>query len=388
MSLQDTIKLAIIGMGNMGCQYAQMVTDGRVQGFELAAVTRIKPEKKEALKDVFTKDIPIYQSADELFADIREEKLALDAVIIATPHREHAKQVIEAMQLGLHVLCDKPSGICSREARKMQEEAARHKELVFAMMFNQRMNPLYQKMKEMVEKEIYGKLKRVNWVMTDWYRPDAYYDSVSWRGTWELDGGGILLNQCPHNLDLLQWICGMPERVQAFCHEGKYHQIEVEDEVTAYMEFANGATGMFYATTGEAPGMNRLELSFEDALLVCECGELRVCELGFHEPDYRRTATEQFAKLEGTWKKLSYEGENLQHVGILRNFEAAVRKREPLFVEGKEGRKSLLLSNIMYLSSWQKKMIELPQTVEEEKKLEKAFEVEYMRKKDSKNCPH
>lgn len=370
------IKLAIIGMGNMGCQYAQMVTDGRVQGFELAAVTRIRPEKKEQFKEVFEKDIPIYQSADELFDDVHEKKLEMDAVLIVTPHREHAKQVITALRLGLHVLCDKPSGIYSRQAREMNEEAAKHKELVFAMMFNQRMNPLYQKMKEIVESETYGKLKRVNWVITDWYRPDSYYDSVSWRGTWELDGGGILLNQCPHNLDLLQWICGMPERVQAFCNEGKYHNIEVEDEVTVYMEFPNGVTGTFYSTTGEAPGMNRLEISLEDALLVCEQGELKVCELGFHEPDYRRTATEQFAKLKGTWKKISCDGENPQHVGILQNFADAIQKKETLFVGGEEGSRSLLLSNALYLSSWQRKMVEIPQTIEEEKHMEAAFEAE------------
>lgn len=370
------LRLAIIGMGNMGCQYAKMVTDGSVCGFELAAVTRIRSERKEQYKEVFTRDIPIYPSADDLFEAVRELCLNIDAVVIATPHREHAKQVITALELGLHVLCDKPAGVYSGEARRMKEAAAKHKELVYAMMFNQRMNPLYQKMKEIVEQEVYGKLKRVSWVITDWYRPDAYYESVSWRGTWELDGGGILLNQCPHNLDLLQWICGMPKRVQAFCQEGKYHKIEVEDEVTAYMEFSNGVTGTFYATTGEASGLNRLEIAMEDALLVCEKGELKVCELGFHEPDYRRTATEQFAKIEGTWKSIICEGENRQHRGILQNFAAAIEQKEALLVGGEEGCKSLLLSNACYLSSWQRNMIELPEGLEEELAFEAAFEKE------------
>lgn len=192
----------------------------------------------------------------------------------------HEEQVAEALELGLHVLCDKPSGVFSSQARHMNE-AAKKSGLVFSMMFHQRMNPVYQKMKEIVQSEKYGKMKRVNWVITDWYRPNGYYDAVEWRGTWSMDGGGILLNQCPHNLDLLQWICGMPVRLQAFCKEGKYHNIEVEDEVTAYLEFEQGATVTFYATTGEAPGINRLEISLEDALLVCDDGVLKVCELGF-----------------------------------------------------------------------------------------------------------
>jgi len=367
------VKLGIIGMGNMGSKYAYMLLEGEVDGAELAAVTRIRPERLEKLTKIIEQNIPIFQSAEELFAAVENGTLSLDAVLIATPHLAHEVQSIRALELGLNVLCDKPSGVFSKQARRMNE-VAQGKTQVFSMMFNQRTNPVYQRMKEIVESGQYGALKRVTWVITDWYRPNAYYDTDTWRGTWSADGGGILLNQCPHNLDLLQWICGMPVRVQAFCKEGKYHQIEVEDEVTAYMEFDNGATGTFYSTTGEAPGMNRLEISLEDALLVCEKGMLRVCELGFHEAVYRENATEYFVKLNGTWKDINCPGENTMHCGIIQNFVNCILKKETLLVDGAEGLKSLFLSNAMYLSSWEKRMVELPQSVEEQLFFEEAFQ--------------
>ena len=366
------VKLAIIGMGNMGSGYAKMILSGQISDVELAAVTRIKPERLAQLPGITELNIPIYQSAEELFAAVREGSLKLDAVLIVTPHNAHEAQTVEALELGLHVLCDKPSGVYSSQARSMNL-AADKTDKIFGMMFNQRTNPIYRKMKEIVEQKIYGKIKRVNWVITDWYRPDFYYDSVAWRGTWSGDGGGILLNQCPHNLDLLQWICGMPLRVQAFCKEGKYHNIQVEDEVTAYLEFEQGATGTFYATTGEAPGINRLEISLEDALLVCEGGVLKVCELGFKEAEYRRTATECFTKLNGHWKEVECPGENTMHQGILQNFVNTILGKEELLVDGREGLMSLMLSNAMYLSSWKNRMIDIPTSELERLLFETAF---------------
>ncbi len=373
------VKLAIIGMGNMGCQYARMILDGAVSEVEIAAITRIKPERLQKLQEIAERSIPIYPSAAELFEDVRTGKLIADGVLIVTPQMMHEEQVLEAFKLGLHVLCDKPAGVCSRQARHMNE-AAQQTNLVFTMMFQQRMNPLYGKMKEIIEQKTYGDIKRVNWVITDWYRPNGYYDSVAWRGTWSADGGGILLNQCPHNLDLLQWICGMPARVQAFCNEGKYHNIQVEDEVTAYLEFDNGATGTFYATTGEAPGINRLEISLEDALLVCENGKLIVYELGFEESEYRKNATNYFARLTGNPKEISCPGEDTGYRGVLQNFVDTIRGESALLVGGTEGLKSLLLSNAMYLSSWQKRMVEIPRTRETQIQFEEEFEKELGKK--------
>ena len=375
------MKLAIIGMGIMGCRYAQMITSGLVKNIEITAVTRITAERKEALKDVFDGGAVIYQTADELFDAVETKQVEVDAVLIVTPHLSHSELAIKAMKLGLHVLCDKPSGAYSRQAREMKEEADAHEGLQFGMMFNQRMNPKYQKIREIVQSEKYGKMIRVSWTITDWYRPDGYYAAGAWRGTWEGEGGGILLNQCPHNLDLLQWICGMPVSVQAFCNEGKYHNIPVEDEVTAYFTYENGATGTFYSTTGEASGINRLEISMEDALLVFENNVIKVRELKVKEAEYRKTATDFFAQPEGEWREVECQGIDMAHVGVLQNFADAVDKKAELFIQGVEGEKSLKLSNAMYLSSWNKKMIMVPQNRDDELIFEQEYENELAKKK-------
>lgn len=350
----DKIKIGIIGMGNMGCKYAEQIATGEVPGMELGAVTRIKREWQERAKSVLPPGLPVYQTAEELL-----DCGSIDAVLIATPHYAHKEQTVAALRRGLHVLCDKPAGVYTAQARAMNEEAATH-ELVYGMIFNQRTDPLYRTIKELVESGRYGKLKRVNWIVTDWYRPEAYYRAVLWRGTWEKDGGGVLLNQCPHNLDLLQWICGMPVMVRAFCHEGKWHDIEVEDEVTAYLEFPGGATGVFIASTGEAPGTNRLEIVMEDGRIVSEDGALSVYELEGKEREFCRNAEEAFGKPAGHSAPVRPKGENLQHLGILRNFAEAVLNGQPLIAPGCEGLNSLMLSNAMYLSSWLDRPVQLP----------------------------
>lgn len=374
------VRIGMIGMGNMGCKYARILLDGGISDIEIKAITRIKPDSLKKLPEINERNIPIYETADKLFEAVESGELEIDAVFIVTPHSAHEHQAIRALELGLHVLCDKPAGTMSRQGRNMAEVARKNKDLIFGMIFNQRMNPIYQKMKEIVESKQYGAIKRINWTITDWYRPNAYYDTVKWRGTWKGDGGGVLLNQCPHNLDLLYWICGMPRSVQAFCKEGKYHHIEVEDEVTAYFEYDNGATGIFYATTGEAPGMNRFEISLEDALLVCDNGKLKLCELGFKESEYRKNATDHFAKLYGTWKDIECLEENTAHRGVIQNFINAIEGKDKLLIDGKEGIYSLLLSNAMYYASWERKMIDIPQTIEEYIKFEEAFEKLYSEK--------
>lgn len=369
------MKTAIIGMGNMGCKYAELILTGQIPCMELAAITRIKPEKMENLKQYFENEIPVFADAADLFAAVDNGSLQIDAVLVVTPHYAHEEQTICAFQRGIHVLCDKPSGVYSRQARNMEE--ALPEQLCFGMIFHQRTLPVYMKIRELVQSGKYGAVKRVNWVVTDWYRPNSYYTTSAWRATWAHDGGGTLLNQCPHNLDLLQWICGMPAKVQAFCHPGKYHPIEVEDEVTAYMEWDNGATGVFIASTGEAPGVNRLEISMDDALLVCENGQLKVCELKVHEPEYRRTSTDYFGKPQSEWKTIACGENKTPYVTLLSNFADAILtgKGNSLIAPGTEGRKSLVLSNAFYLSSWENRMVQIPAPgTEEEFAFERAFE--------------
>lgn len=371
------MKTAVIGVGNMGSTYAVLIQDGSIPGLELAGLTRVRGQYREMLQPAITRGIPVYESADVLFEAVESGTLDLDAVVIATPHYSHEEIAVRAFGNGLHVLSDKPSGVYSRQGRLMEEAAVRAGK-TFAMVFHQRTFPVYQALREIVSSGKYGGLKRVNWIVTDWYRPNQYYSSSSWHATWAKDGGGVLLNQCPHNLDLLQWICGMPVRVQGFCIEGHFHDIEVEDDVTFYMEWENGATGTFISCTGEAPGVNRLEISLDEALIVCENGKIRIGELteemGMKEAEYRKTSTDYFRQLHGTWSEIVPETEAKPYEAVLRAFSDECHGRGKSIADGAEGRKSLLLSNAVYLSSWERRMVEIPKIGSGE---ERAFEAEF-----------
>ena len=382
------IKTAVIGVGNMGSKYASLIQNGFIQGMELSAITRVRGTYRDMLLPSIEAGIPVYETADELFEAVESQELAIDAVVIATPHYVHEELAVRAFQNGLHVLCDKPSGVYSRQARNMEDEAEKSGK-VFSMVFNQRTLPIHKQLHELVHSGKYGALKRVNWVVTDWYRPEQYYTSSSWHATWDKDGGGILLNQCPHNLDLLQWICGMPLSVQGFCIEGHFHDIEVEDDVTVYFEWENGATGTFISSTGDAPGINRLEISLEEAMIVCENGKLRIGELvqemDGKEGDYRKSSTDYFRKIKGTWTEIIPEKEGKPYEKVLQGFADECMGTGQCVAQGTEGRKSLLLSNAIYLSSWEKRMVTIPQIgSDEELEFEKLFEIWLVKKRMSK----
>ncbi len=376
------MKVGIIGVGNMGSAYARLIMLGVIKYFEVGAFTRIKPEFEDIIAFAKTNSIPVFDSADSLFSSVENGELELDAIVVATPHYSHEAIAVRAFKAGIHVLTDKPLGVFSLQARNMIE-AANEASKTFAVVFNQRTNPMYKRVKEIIESQKYGQLKRVNWVVTDWYRPDSYYKSSSWHATWDKDGGGVLLNQCPHNLDLLQWICGMPKSVQGFCHDGRFHDIEVEDDVTAYFEWENGANGTFITSTGDAPGVNRLEISLDEAMLVCENGVLKIGELepeiGMKEAKYRTSSKEFFRNLYGVWKEEAFEKVVDPYKLVLENFSNVISGTDAkLIANGYEGINSLYLSNAIYLSSWEKCMIDIPKTSDEvltfEKRFKDAFE--------------
>ena len=241
------VRLGIIGIGNMGSGHSKRIINKEIDGMELVAVADRNETRRTWVKENLPGEVVVFDEGEKLI-----ESGLCDAVLIATPHYQHPELSIKSFKNGLHVLCEKPAGVYTKQVQEMNQEASKH-DLVFGMMFNQRMNPLYRKMHEMVHSGELGAIKRVNWIVTTWYRTQSYYDSGLWRATWAGEGGGVLLNQCPHNLDLIQWICGMPNKVQAFCHNGKWHDIEVEDDVTAYMEYPNGATGVFVTSTADTP---------------------------------------------------------------------------------------------------------------------------------------
>ena len=350
----DKVRVGIIGIGNMGSSHSTRIANGEVPDMTLAAVADLKASRREWARENLPEGTRIFESAEELL-----EYDGIDAVIVSTPHYDHPRLGISALRKGLHTMCEKPAGVYTKQVREMNEEAMKHN-LVFGMMFNQRTNHIYRKMHELVTGGTYGNLKRVNWIVTDWYRSQAYYDSGDWRATWDGEGGGVLLNQCPHNLDLIQWICGMPSRVQAFCHEGKWHNIEVEDDVTAYLEYPGGATGVFITSTADAPGTNRFEVDLERAKIVCENDHIEVYELDESEREFCFTTKEGFAKPRGRFSEIVTDGENPQHNGVLAAFAGAILRGTPLVADGREGIHGLTLSNAMHLSSWLGRPVEIP----------------------------
>ena len=350
----ETIRLGIIGAGNMGSGHMENILSGKCPEIRIAAVA----DKRESRRKWAAEKVPgaaIFTEGEELIASG-----TCDAVLIAVPHYQHPPLAISAFEHGLHVMVEKPAGVYTLQVREMMAAADRHPELTFGMMFNQRTNCVYRKMKQMIDGGELGEMKRMSWLITDWYRTQFYYDSGAWRATWAGEGGGVLLNQCPHQLDLLQWLCGLPCRVQAHCHEGKWHDIEVEDDVTAYLEFPNGATGVFVTTTADAPGTNRLEVTGTRGKLVCEENKLTFWRLEEDERVSCRTSKEAFAKLPYQVIQVETDGENPQHPAVLNAFAAHILRGEPLVADGREGIRGLMLSNAIHLSSWTNQMVDLP----------------------------
>lgn len=350
----EKVKIGIIGIGNMGTSHAKTITEGKVPELELVAVADRQEGRRQWCKEHLPETIQIFEEGRDLIASG-----VCEAVLIAVPHYQHPELSMEALQHNLHVLCEKPAGVYTKQVREMNEAAAKS-DRVFAMMFNQRTNCVYRKMHEMVVGGELGEIRRVNWIITDWYRTQSYYDSGSWRATWDGEGGGVLLNQCPHNLDLIQWICGMPAKVQAFCHEGKWHDIEVEDDVTAYLEYPNGATGVFITTTGDAPGTNRFEITGDLGKLVCENDKLTFYKLKQGIKEHCATCKGGFDKPECETIEVETDGLNEQHAGIMKAFAANILHGTPLVAGGEEGINGLMLSNAMHLSSWLGHAVTLP----------------------------
>ena len=348
------VRLGLIGAGNIGSAHVNNWLEGRCPELEITAAADRRESRREWVREHLP-DAAVFTEGEELIASG-----TCDAVLIAVPHYQHPPLAISAFEHGLHVMCEKPAGVYTLQVRDMIAAADRHPELTFGMMFNQRTNCVYRKLKEMMDEGRLGTVKRMNWIITDWYRTQFYYDSGAWRATWNGEGGGVLLNQCPHQLDLLQWLCGLPVRVEAKCYEGKWHDIEVEDDVTAMLEFENGATGVFVTTTGDAPGTNRLEITGTLGKAVCENDKLVFWRNATDEREWCVTCKEGFRKPDCEQITVETDGQNPQHSGVLNAFAAHILRGEPLIADGREGIRGLMLSNAMHLSSWLGRAVELP----------------------------
>ena len=349
----DYLRLGIVGIGNMGSLHVIELTQGKVPNCKLTAVCDINPQRLEWAKE-FNPSLLTFEDYKEMFASG-----TIDAVLIATPHYLHPVIGIDAFHEGLHVLSEKPAGVYTKQVEEFIKEAKKSGK-TFGIMLNQRTEPYYQKIREIVKAGELGELKRCVWIITNWYRTQDYYNSGGWRATYAGEGGGVLINQCPHNLDLWQWIFGMPKRIRAFAYNGKYHDIEVEDEVTAYAEYENGATGVFITTTGEYPGTNRLEITGSLGKLVYENGKLLMTKNSIDDRKFCYESDSGFGKIESETFEVVPTGVGKGHRQIIQNFTDNILSGTPLLAPGEDGIVSLSISNAMILSSWTNEWVELP----------------------------
>ncbi len=342
----EKVRIGIVGIGNIGTAHANTLFSGKVDGAVLSAVCDIAAARREFCKENY-QGVQIFEDYKAMFASG-----LIDAVIVSTPHKLHCDIATEALNAGLNALVEKPVDITVSKARAINELVKKTNKK-FAIMFNQRTNDVFAKTREIVKSGALGELKRTVWIITNWYRTQRYYDSAGWRATWAGEGGGVMLNQAPHNLDLWQWICGMPVEVQANCEVGKYHNIEVEDDVTLFTRYENGATGMFITSTGEFPGTNRLEISGTKGKIVVESGTLKWWKLPDDERNICFNAEQLFPSIKCDYEEYTSQSKDGEaHMKIIQNYVNAILKGEELLSPGTDGIYELTLSNAAYLSSW------------------------------------
>lgn len=339
------VRIGVIGIGNIGTAHAAALAAGEVEDAVLTAVCDMRSERLDFCKENFPKAMRFYDYEELIDYD------GVDAVIIAVPHRLHAEIAKAAFAKGKHVLIEKPEDISASAAAGLNEIAEKSNR-VFAIMFQQRLNPVFKKAREIVKSGALGQLKRSVWIVTNWYRTQRYYDSGDWRASWLGEGGGVLLNQAPHNLDLWQWICGMPDEITAFCDNGKYHNIEVEDDVTIYAKYPNGATGVFITSTGEYPGTNRFEIAGDLGKIVIENGALKWWKLPCSEREICFECEEGFPEIEMEYEEFRLEEPKTPHTNMITDFVKAIMSGKKVIAPGIEGINELSISNAAYLSSW------------------------------------
>lgn len=345
----DKVRLGIIGMGNIGKYHTDYLRNKKVSRCELVAVCdAIAPLDGYKPLKTFTDGEALLKSGD------------VDAVLIATPHFQHTTLGIAALNAGVHAMVEKPISSHKSDAERLIAAAKRNPKTVFGGMFQMRTEPRYKKVQKLIADGDLGQIVRINWINTDWYRTEAYFASGGWRATWKGEGGGVLLNQCLHNLDTMQWLCGMPNRVRGFCQLGRFHQIEVEDNVTAYMEWANGATGVFLSSSGETPGTNRFEIVGTLGKLVMENGKLLFTKNEADMIQFSQSAKQGFVKPDVWNIEIPFENAVIPHAIMLQNFVNAILDGEPLIAPGAEGIHSVELANVMVYSSLLGQTVELP----------------------------
>lgn len=347
-----TVRIGVIGLGNIGRHHAAYLAEGKARRCELAAVCSASAEK---LAPHRARGIATFGDAGSLLASG-----AADAVIVATPHYQHLELGVRALEAGLHVMVEKPLAAHKADAERLLAAAATRPKQVLAGMFQLRVEPRYQRIRNLLAGGDLGTLQRVTWINTDWFRTDAYYASGGWRATWAGEGGGVLLNQCLHNLDILGWLLGRASRVSGFAKLGRWHAIEVEDDVTAVLEYPGGVSGLFVASTGEAPGTNRLEFTGSRGRLTMAGDRLTFTRNEKDALEWSASASVGFSKPEVWECDLPFANHPAPHAAVMENFAAAILDGAPLLAPGADGLLSLELANAVVYSSLLGRPVDLP----------------------------
>ena len=349
------VRIGIIGIGGIGTLHYTYLLNNEVENARLTAVCDIDEPKLVKFGEKHGDKIKRFVNYKDLLSSGK-----VDTVIIATPHYMHPVIAIDAFEAGLNVLVEKPAGVYAKKVLEMNE-AARKSKKVFSIMYCMRTDPFYIKLRDMLLTNEIGNIKRINWIATDWYRPQSYHNSCDWRSSWKGEGGGVIINQCPHNLDLWQWLFGMPSEIRAFADFGKYYDIEVEDDVTVYMRYPNGVTGVFIASTGESPGTSRLEVTGTMGKLLYENGEIKYIRNRIDDREFNKTFTSSVAAGPENWESvLKAYGTPMQHKKITQNFVNAILYGEDLIAPGLEGINEMMISNAIHMSAWSGETVKLP----------------------------
>lgn len=370
----DKVRFGVVGAGVIGGTHIKAL-QANPEIAELTALCDIVKEKADKREEEFQTGAKVFTNYKELLDSGR-----VDAVMIGTPHPVHPEIAIAAAERGIHVLCEKPLSEQIKTARQMVD-AAEKGGVQLGVCFQNRTNPVWIKARSIIASGELGEIRRAQWHISS-FRTQYYYDSGEWRATWIGEGGGVLVNQSPHQLDLFQWLAGPPRRVRGFCHFGKHHEIAVEDDITAYVEWDNGATGTYVASTGEWPPINRFEIWGDLGRLVHDENGLRHFKCNASVAETNRTIQTTSKGPEYEVAKVEVGDDYPKHAGLVKNMVGAIREGEPLKAPGREALHSLELANAIVLSNAEGRMLELPLDGD-------AFEafLEKKREEERKNPP-
>lgn len=361
-------RLAVIGIGRMGGRHARNIFKGVVKHATLAAVC----DTDEKVLEAFCTKYKVKGYTDRIKM---LEEVKPDGVIIATPHYSHVEIAKDCLAKDTDFLIEKPVSVTVKEAQELKELLDKKPDVIGALMLNQRTNRMYAKAKELIEAGKIGQIKRVNFIVTDWYRSQYYYNMGGWRASWSGEGGGTLINQCVHQLDIWQWIVGMPDKIYAVC-KTVGRDITTENDVTAIMSY-EGFEGVFTASTHELPGTNRLEIAGENGKIVIDKRKMRYYLNKYPEPIVNQRAKHDYGNREDKKSKkrtytygllrLIYDAINGQQARVLNNFVEvlATRDKSRLIADVNDGINGLSIINAINMSAWKGAQVKVPVDTQE-----------------------